>query len=490
MQITVGAYLQSIRKEQNLSLDQVSLSTRIRIPYLRALEEDEPDLLPSKVQARGYLRLYADYLNIDEQPLLDAWPDKPLVFPETDEPIETNSSDPDMISPEPATPIQVDKIEISIPPDLIPDSEDNFTNDSEPVEMDSAQNIEEAPNAQKIFRDIGQQLRKQRESISVTIEDVERFTRLRGHYIRALEEGKLEDLPSLVQGRGMLSNYASFLNMDTEALLNQFADALQTRRIELTAPVQNSEIKKKSKTLRKLVPPPGWKKILTPDLLTGSALFVVLLVFIIWGSTRISSLRKGSTEPTAPSISDVLINPEMTANPGEDLALTGQPSIEVTPGGNVSGEIVTGGDLLTPSGEDITLTDETIPAGSSPVQVIVVVNQRIWMRVTVDNKVEFEGRAAPGNAYPFNGQERIELTAASGNAIEVIYNQKNLGVMGSAGEVVRLIFTQTESVIPTAMFTPTPTITLQPTLTLQPTQTLTLTAPVITITPSITPLIP
>ena len=232
MQMTVGAYLQSNRKAQNLSLDQVSLATRIRIPYLQALEDDEPEALPSKVQARGYLRLYADYLNIPEQLLLDAWPDKPLVFSESDESTEEISPEPETETFESVTQTLEATDEVVQPPDLPDKIEDDFQNENEPFEMDFPPEIEEAPNAQEIFRNIGQQLRKQRESISVTIEDVERFTRLRSHYIRALEEGKLEDLPSLVQGRGMLSNYASFLNMDTEALLNQFADALQTRRIE------------------------------------------------------------------------------------------------------------------------------------------------------------------------------------------------------------------------------------------------------------------
>jgi cytoskeletal protein RodZ len=68
-----------------------------------------------------------------------------------------------------------------------------------------------------ILIEIGRKLRRQRESLNLKISDIERFTHLRQKYIEALEKGDLTDLPSPVQGRGMLSIYARFLNMDDEA---------------------------------------------------------------------------------------------------------------------------------------------------------------------------------------------------------------------------------------------------------------------------------
>ena len=81
MTITVGAFLRKTREERGYSIDQVSIATRVRLQYLQALEADEPYNLPSKVQAKGFLRLYADYLKVPETPLLQAWPDKPIEFP-------------------------------------------------------------------------------------------------------------------------------------------------------------------------------------------------------------------------------------------------------------------------------------------------------------------------------------------------------------------------------------------------------------------------
>ncbi len=518
MQTTVGAYLQSIRKAKDLTLDQVSQATKVRIPYLQALEDDEINLLPSKVQGRGYLRLYADFLDIPVQPLLAVWPDQPLIFPEpeqepTQQPEEnvamegSEEGNPELfpdtgpslaeertaavesVSSEPDSGAAIPPPEAHLahtPPEYTPISEYDVIpeNGSNPV-------VEpEQLTSQQIFLQIGEQLRTQREKLNVSVEDVERFTRLRVRYIHALEDGRLEDLPSLVQGRGMLSNYADFLNLDTEALLNQFANALQTRRIELLAPAKPVKENKNKQGVRKPVQMPGWRKILTPDLAVGGGLFVLLVVFIVWGSARFTGSPNEDTEPTAPSISEALINPDETAVSEADLLLTSLPSVEVTAGANPSGDIVTGEDLITPEVTETMEGDEAV-ASNLPVQLVIVVNQRVWMRVIVDDKVAFEGRAIPGNAYPYDAESRIELTAANAAAIELIYNQRNLGELGSIGEVVRLIFTDTETLVPTPMFTGTPTATQQPTYTLQPTQTL-----AVTLTPAalpsvtITPLVP
>lgn len=128
-------------------------------------------------------------------------------------------------------------------------------------------------------------------------------------------------------------------------------------------------------------------------------------------------------------------------------------------------------------------TEIALPTlSSAPISVYIVASQRAWMRVTVDTSVVFDGRVSPGNAYPFTGRERIDLLTGNGAALSVVYNENNLGTLGTMGEVVSISFTREGTTVPTPAFTVTPTQTPQPTATLQPT--------LPQITPSITPLIP
>ncbi|HZD78854.1 MAG TPA: RodZ domain-containing protein, partial [Actinomycetota bacterium] len=69
----VGANLQRAREERGVSLSEVAQATRIRPRYLEALENDAPeDVFPGRVYARFFLREYARYLRLPDQPLVEA----------------------------------------------------------------------------------------------------------------------------------------------------------------------------------------------------------------------------------------------------------------------------------------------------------------------------------------------------------------------------------------------------------------------------------
>src|SRR3977135_339937 len=57
----IGATLREARERRQLTWEQVEADTKIRAKYLRALEEEEFDSLPSGTCARGCLRAYAGY---------------------------------------------------------------------------------------------------------------------------------------------------------------------------------------------------------------------------------------------------------------------------------------------------------------------------------------------------------------------------------------------------------------------------------------------
>jgi cytoskeleton protein RodZ len=67
---TIGAYLKRIREERGLSIDQVTLKTRINKDYLRALEENRLEDFPGEVFARGFVRAYGRCLGLDDDETL------------------------------------------------------------------------------------------------------------------------------------------------------------------------------------------------------------------------------------------------------------------------------------------------------------------------------------------------------------------------------------------------------------------------------------
>jgi len=471
MSKTLGQVLKETRESRGLSLADVSFQTKIREHYLDALENDQISNLPSPVQGKGFLRNYASFLKLDEGQMMDAWYHPEHFVFEKESLSTTDSYQPERIEQE-----QPKIIEKELNQD---DSQviiiHEFTDGNQTVEKLAEVPDPELKASQKIFVSIGSQLKKQREILNLSLEDIERYTNLRLHYLQALEEGNFDQLPSVVQGKGMLSNYSNFLNMNSDEILLQYAEGLQTKRNEQYDPKKldpnnPTQIKQPSITS------PSWRKFITADLLIVGTLIVALFVFVLWGAANVSR-NQSEGSPTALSISEVLLT-----EPGP---LISTPELTIT--SNPTQNVATNSDLLNiEEGESLTVE---IKEGLFPINLSIVANQRAYLRITSDNKVVFSGRVVPGNAYEFSGSEAVELLTGNASALDIYFNQQKIGSIGGTGEVKSLIFTADQGyATPTAQFTSTLTITTNPTSTPRPTNTSTLMP--VTPSPTVTPYIP
>ncbi len=67
--MTPGTLLAAKRGERGLTIEQAAAATRIRVQYLLALESDELESFSAPVYAKGYLKAYARYLDLDPDSL-------------------------------------------------------------------------------------------------------------------------------------------------------------------------------------------------------------------------------------------------------------------------------------------------------------------------------------------------------------------------------------------------------------------------------------
>lgn len=573
---TIGQRLKRAREYNHLTLEKAAGATRIRLQYLQALEADDFSAMPSPVQARGFLRNYADYLGLDLEQMVSELrqaapkpaPSQEVVFegdlsqpeppgaltqasqapvsqqppppavkeknslvswwrewrqritekresplepsgettspgeePHADQPVAVEESQPPVsrrsgrkkaspkLGEEAPAPAQAEgePVETLPEPDVLggqtveevtpvsvwtvitgwvrrrivrrapsPDAEPGTQTPEEeqaapqavPSPVGAEQPVE---SVQDIYHAIGSQLRQRREILSLSYEEIERHTRMRAQFLAALEEGRMDDLPSPVQTRGMLSNYATFLDLDADTLLLRFADALQAQHRE----------RHPDKTAGRRSPPavpeklPILRVFIAGDLVFGISMGLLLFVVVVWGISRVLAIRSQQVdvEATAPSISEALIGtPQATLE--EEAVLI---PVEDTP----LPALVEG------TAESPT---QATPAGNFNVQVNIVSLERSYLRVTVDGEVAFDGRTVPGTAYPFEAEQSIEIVAGNASALRVIYNQRDLGLLGGFGQMVRYVYTMDEILVPTPASSPTVTLT-----------------PFLTPTPSITP---
>lgn len=447
---TIGNILKNARELRDLNIAQVSKATRIRAHYIEAMEADRFDELPSPVHVRGFLRAYAEFLGLAESDLISRieTPQKSLISIFS---ADSESAIDDAKSNEKnAIELLSDPIPILTPTQQpakpLLKNNDEFVDEApiNSIPIDQSNIHRDQPGkSQLIFISIGEKLKNQREVLGLALDEVEIHSHVRKHYLESIESGDFEKLPSTVQARGMLSNYARFLEIDQEEILMQYADGLQAQRIE-RQPSNNGKIESRH-PLFKLS---ALHRYISIDLVFGGGLIILLIAFAFWATGNVINLYKSpSSEVTARSISDIILTPLQTVSP-EGMSLT-QPVI-----------------VLTSTTLSNVTSIPTIPGTvSGQVQVYVIVLQSTWLRVTVDGRITFEGRVEPGSAYPYNGNNQIEILTGSGSAIQIVYNQTDLGVMGVFGEVVDRIYTQNSILEPTATITPIPSITFTPTIT-------------------------
>jgi transcriptional regulator with XRE-family HTH domain len=283
---------------------------------------------------------------------------------------------------------------------------------------------------------IGQQLRAAREAKGLTLEDVERVTRIRARYLIALEADDFAALPSDIQARGFLHNYAQFLGLPVTALVANYAK-LTGRKSILPLPAAPTKAQSRPASASTVtVRARGWR-FFSADVLVAIIISVALGLLLLWGSSQIlaGAGAEATGTPTASSTAPAGLTPTATS-----------PAVEVAP----------------------TQPFPTPLLNYTGVHVLIRAEERLWVRVWVDGVETFAGLLPPGESKEFVGQNVIELATGNGKGTRVIWNGVDQGTLGDVGEVVARLWTLDGMVIPTPTITPTPTATTPPTRTPNP----------------------
>lgn len=70
---SLGSFLQRERSKKNVTIEDVAEATCIHIATLRAIEAGDREKMPAEVFSRGFIKLYAEYLDLDTQDILNRY---------------------------------------------------------------------------------------------------------------------------------------------------------------------------------------------------------------------------------------------------------------------------------------------------------------------------------------------------------------------------------------------------------------------------------
>ncbi len=429
MSISIGQKIKQLREQKAVSLEEIAKHTRIRLSTLRALEEDDYSEIASQIQARGFLKLIASYLGTDIQFLTSDSNERieeiSTFKTESEEELQKFSQE-EMDSKSIGKKIEPPITEVQVTEYLFDPQDDHL------------------PKSKQIFFEIGKILKIRRMLINLSLEEVENQIHIRKEYLLNLETGQIDNFPSPIHAKGHLQNYIKFLGLNMEELMLKYAEGLQQRHSE------SQSLDKKPKVATKFSSPitKAITKYLTFDLLFGTIVILGMFGFLIWGtSVLIHENREPESISELPEIAEVLITAPAISFNNETLELQQETRYIETE------SVQEPSPIFTPL------------AQTSPIQIVIIANADAWVKISRDGKPAFEGRFVPGNAYSYSANSQIEILTGNAGALQVFFNQEDLGILGLKNQVLQITFNEGGLVKP--RIEPSKTPTPQPTTTSQ-----------------------
>ncbi|HEX3032516.1 MAG TPA: RodZ domain-containing protein [Bacillota bacterium] len=257
---------------------------------------------------------------------------------------------------------------------------------------------------------VGEILRRAREEKGLTLQQVEDETNMRWKYIEALELENYDIIPGKAYVRGFLRNYAAFLELDPEEILEKYR--LST---EIAKPVETVE--EKAKPSR---PKAGTDRSRGG---TASAAIAVLVVAAALGGWWYFTSTKKPVE-TPPGVSE---NPPLSSNKPEPQPTTPVPQPSPKP-------------AQPPVNNP---TPPSTPNNTGAVNLTLKASGgQCWLNVTSDGVTSFQGFLNNGQAKSFSAKQKIHVRFGNAGVVEIVQNGNSLGKAGRVGMVVDRDFTK------------------------------------------------
>jgi len=270
--------------------------------------------------------------------------------------------------------------------------------------------------------DLGSELKAAREEQGISLAEAEAATRIRGRYLRALEANDWAALPTHVQARGFLRNYAVYLGIDEGKVAAWYGQVARksgsslphTRAADTpvrTTGEDGAVFRPRDISIERMSTMPAW---LSSDIIIG--VFLALLVAVVgFGLIRLMSDSADETTEGGTTTSPGL-TPVVTQDPLQPTSGAGVSPGEATPA------------PVTP----------TFDASLGSVQLSLEATEHVWVRVTVDGAQVLEGILAPGAPQAWQGTQQILLETPNGAGLQAMVNGQPQGPLGERGQPITL----------------------------------------------------
>ncbi|NMG06104.1 helix-turn-helix domain-containing protein [Brasilonema sp. UFV-L1] len=264
-------------------------------------------------------------------------------------------------------------------------------------------------------------LRQVREEKAIRLEELAAYTHIRPPILKAIEEGRFEELPEPIYVQGFIRHYGDAMGLDGAALAKTVADICLTPQ----------ESNKDHQVLHEK--PSIYVPLAVPYvLLLGAACFGLYYILNQQPSVESASQRKSSpvaskqkTESASKTAS--LVSSASSSKPKPSVPVSLATTKALSP------QATTPSPSPTPS--------PTAQKTSPPVEVTLELQDKSWLRVKVDGKTEFEGELNKGDKKTWTAKKELIIRSGNAGAVLISTNKKQPTPLGSIDSVKQVTIT-------------------------------------------------
>ena len=250
-------------------------------------------------------------------------------------------------------------------------------------------NTDHQPNRQRMWPpgsdaetlSFGTWLRRQRELREISLREIADVTKISIRYLEALEQDRFDVLPAPVFAKGFLREYARYVGLDADEVVNSYLTAQEEIEPEDQPEPRGSQRR-------------GGRLEKTSGLLLTSA--VVVLLGVVAGLAYYMERAETDEAPEPPPIA--------------------APPVQVAP----------------PVAEE-----ELAPLPSAPLVVTIDFTGECWVEAVIDEDRQVSELHVPGESLRLEAQQKVVLTLGDPEAVIVEVNGETFPIVAPGGKVAR-----------------------------------------------------
>ena len=295
---------------------------------------------------------------------------------------------------------------------------------------------------------LGALLRKEREKKGLSYTQISQQTRMRPHFVEAIENEDWDLLPAPTLVRGFIKSYARVLALDEERLLDLYSEESGNDDFSQKFVLPSVAQKKK------------WPFVLVGLLLILAAASVYYAWVLLPGGKGAATIDNVKTQPLPDheqplvpegqpikNVATVIIESALQASDsqGNLRASAENPEAQKQPE-NLENELpnsVVSRDLAE---EKPQLEASSVPAETESLKLLLkgFVTERTWLRISIDGMKPKEYVFGPSDRPEWKAEKRFELLIGNAGGIALEFNGKKMDNLGKQGQVIRIRLPENE----------------------------------------------